>query len=492
MKIMMVSSECFPFAKTGGLADVVYSLSKELAELDFDIKIVIPRYASIENENQVQETEDITVPVGFHKETVRFSSAFLSNSKVTVYFLKHPFFTNREGIYEDKISRAYRDNHRRFTLLNRSIFPLCRYMNWIPDIIHLHDWQTSLIPAYIKEGLAGEEFTRTKTILTIHNIGYQGIFSKHDIHTLSLPWKRVSGKKAQYNDTLNFLRIGILNSDRITTVSPHYAEEIMTREFGEGLEDILIKKTDILKGILNGADYSEWNPENDPYLPLHYSSSDMSNKNILKTMLQTECELPINSDKPLIGMVSRLTSQKGFYELCDHDSGILKKICSNLDVQIVILGTGEKWIEEELERLQKRYSNLKVFITFEDTFAHLIEAGSDFFLMPSRYEPCGLNQIYSLKFGTIPIVSNTGGLSDTVSDYFTDHKNGTGFYIESATTDSILEVTEKVVNLWYNDKNIIKNIRFRGMCKDFSWTESTKKYEALYQELISDTNSHTF
>ncbi len=483
----MVSSECHPFAKTGGLADVVNSLSASLSANGIDVRIVIPGYSvTKKGEKKGRSLPEVTVPLGFNDETAAFEEYSLGDSGVPVYLVIHDLFTGRDGMYGDSGSSAYRDNHRRFSLLNLAALHMCVETGWIPDILHVHDWQASLIPAYIKENIPADTFGRTKTVLTIHNIGYQGIFSKHDIHTAALPWNRVSNSKASYRDTFNFLKTGILNSDAVTTVSPSYAGEILTPEYGGGLEKILEGRKDSLFGILNGADYTEWNPESDPYLPLRYSQEDLSNKKKLKTILQKKCGFPETDDKPVIGMVSRLVYQKGFEEMCGKENGALERICGSLDVQIVILGTGERHIEERLEKLDMEFENLKVFLAFDNELAHLIEAGSDFFLMPSIYEPCGLNQIYSLKYGTIPIVTKTGGLKDTVEDYRSDGNRGTGFHIETPPDPrSILAAVKDAVDLWYSDREQIARIRERGMRKDFSWDRSAEEYLKLYEKLVS-------
>ncbi len=486
MKILMVSSECHPFAKTGGLADVVNSLSASLSENGINVRIVIPGYSDIKKKWEKKESlPAVTVPLGFTDETVTFEEYSLGNSGVPVYLVIHDLFTGRDGMYGGSGSSAYRDNHRRFSLLNLAALHMCVETGWIPDILHVHDWQASLIPAYIKENIPADTFGRTKTVLTIHNIGYQGTFSKHDIHTAALPWKRVSNSKASYRDTFNFLKTGILNSDAVTTVSPSYAVEILTPEYGGGLEKILEERKDSLFGILNGADYTEWNPESDPYLPLRYTPEDLSNKKKLKTILQKKCGFPEIDDKPVIGMVSRLVYQKGFEEMCGKENGALEKICGSLNVQVVILGTGERHIEERLEEMDREYKNLRVFLAFDNELAHLIEAGSDFFLMPSIYEPCGLNQIYSLKYGTIPIVTKTGGLRDTVEDFRSDINNGTGFHIKAPPNpESIYNTVKNAVELWYSDRGRITEIKKRGMRKDFSWNRSAEEYLKLYRKLI--------
>ncbi len=477
MKILMVSSECYPYAKTGGLADVVHSLSRELDSRGMDVRIVIPRYSSVDTGNLSTESVTASVSCQFGDENISFEYTHLPESRVRVYFLIHSMFTDRSGMYGEGNSGSYRDNHRRFILFNRSVFALCRETGWIPDIIHVHDWQAALVPAYVKTGREEDIFNKTKTVLTIHNIGYQGIFSKHDILASGIPWNLADNRKAGYRDFFNFLKTGILNADAITTVSPTYAEEILTPEFGEGLENYLSMKKDKLTGILNGADYTEWNPETDPYIPSRFSRNNMENKKNLKTVLKKKFGLPHHDEAPLIGIVSRLVSQKGFYELCDEQNGALRCILRDGKIQIVILGTGEEWIEKSLLEMRKEYRNLGVIIGFDNSLAHLIEAGSDFFLMPSRYEPCGLNQIYSLKYGTIPIVSNTGGLSDTVKDSIT------GFYIQEQTPGGICTAVQKAAELWYNRKEETAAMIDRGMAMDFSWEKSAKKYINLYSGL---------
>jgi starch synthase len=322
-------------------------------------------------------------------------------------------------------------------------------------------------------------------VFTIHNIGYQGVFSKHDIHSVGLhPSSCTQRLPMSYGDSLNFLRAGILNADAITTVSPTYAKEIQTPEFGEGMEDLLQKRGKALHGILNGADYKEWDPANDPHIPSPFNAEDLSGKADAKRALQEEVGLPVREDVPLIGIVSRLARQKGFYELCDPQRGSLWRICNEMSVQVVVLGTGEDWIERELVEKSGRYPNLEVLITFSNRLAHLIEAGSDLFLMPSRYEPCGLNQIYSLRYGTLPIVRKTGGLADTVENYDPDTGSGTGFVFEDLTPESIYGTTEWAVSTWYEERERFEHMRRRAMKVRLSWDESSGSYGKLYSSLL--------
>jgi starch synthase len=479
----MVASETVPFAKSGGLADVVGALSKKLSLLSHDVRIVMPRYGSI-NPDQFQLLPgSISVPVGFENEEVRIYQGFLPESEVPVYFIEHPLFSKRMGYYGDHGSHTYRDNHLRFSLFSRSVFPLLRSMEWIPDILHCHDWQSGLVSGYLGEYESRGAFKKTACVFTIHNIGYQGLFSKHDIHTTRLSWETINPNEYSYGGSVNFMKCAILNSDGVTTVSPTYAKEIRSPEFGHGLEKLLEERSAVLHGILNGADYSEWDPSRDPHIPAPYTAEDMSGKAEARRLLQEKTGLPVRSDLPIIGIVSRLAAQKGFYELCDPHRGALRRICSEMAVQVVVLGTGEKWIEDELHKMSAYLPNLKVITTFSDTLAHLIEAGSDLFLMPSRYEPCGLNQIYSLRYGTLPIVRATGGLADTVKNYNSETGDGTGFMFDILSPESIFHTTAWAVATWYERPDHFRAMQKRAMKEHFSWTDSAKQYADFYQQV---------
>jgi len=484
MKICMVSSEAVPFAKSGGLADVVGTLSASLADDGHDVRICLPLYASISVQALKPAVSELKVPIGFGTEKIEVLEGSLSSSEVPVYFIKHPLFSKRPGLYGHDGSHPYRDNHLRFGLFCRAVFFLCKQIDWIPDILHSHDWQTALISGYMREYEMSGYFHNTKSVFTIHNIGYQGIFSKHDLHTLQLSWEVFHSEETPANGSLNFMKCGLLNADAITTVSPTYAREIQTPEFGHGMESYLRERSAILYGILNGADYSEWDPAGDPHIPAAYSAENRSGKIKAKTALQKKVGLPVSSEVPLIGLISRLAAQKGFYELCDPHRGALKRICQEMAVQVVVLGTGETWIEEELEKFQKELPNLKVLLTFSNSLAHLIEAGSDFFLMPSRYEPCGLNQIYSLRYGALPIVRNTGGLADTVRNYKPGTSEGTGFMFDDISPESIFHTTEWAVSTWYEHPEEYRILQKRAMEQHFSWTDSAQEYIRLFERLL--------
>ena len=487
----MVSSECVPYAKSGGLADVVAALSRQLDTSDHDVRVLLPKYSFLNLKAHNIIIDKLNVSMGFKEEELVITENILPESKVTVYFAGHPLFTERSGIYGENGSHAYRDNYYRFALLSATAFSLSEKLKWIPDIIHAHDWPAGLVSSYLNEYKKRGSFQNTESVFTIHNTGYQGNFSKYDLHPTGLPWKSVSNIAAHYKDEINFLRSGILNSRAVTTVSPSYAEEIKIAGFGHGLEELLIGKKEFFKGILNGVDYTEWDPENDPLLDINFSEKNLTNKWKLKEELQKKSGLTKGSGIALIGMVGRLVDQKGFRELCwnttnNNGIGAIEQICSNSDVQIVILGTGEKWIEDELLRLDRKLPNLKLILEFDNSLAHLIEAGSDFFLMPSKYEPCGLNQIYSLKYGSIPIVRATGGLKDTVNNFFQDKENGTGFHIPEMSSESIVKTVNHVLDLWRRNGKSIDIIRQRGMTMEFPWSRYAKEYEKLYMRITTD------
>lgn len=480
-KILMVSSEAVPYAKTGGLADMVSALSLKLSEAGDDVRIIMPRYYDIDKEKLSKMKQPLGIPTG---DDEKWTAVYTDKLKgtVPVYFIDYDLLYGRKGIYGPSGSESFGDNAERFNLLCRGAFQLCRMIDWIPDVMHCHDWSAGLVPLYLNTIEFSHEFKRTASVFTIHNIGYQGIFPADEtVHT-----GLVEQAAMLHNDNMNFLKCAIDQSNIVTTVSPTYAREIQTAQYGEGLETLLDYRKYDLFGILNGVDYSEWNPETDRHIaPLNYDHKDLSNKAKLKENLQKEAGLEVSPDKPLIGIVSRLADQKGFRELCEPFYGCLASLCRYIDLQFVILGTGEKWCEEELNRLTRTLPNLSVWTEFDNKKAHLIEAGSDFFLMPSRYEPCGLNQLYSLKYGTLPIVRNTGGLADTVENYNQETGGGTGFTFDDLTPEAIYNVVGWAVWAWYNRTEHINAMREKAMTRDFSWTGSVKEYKEIYEKAIA-------
>ena len=413
----MVSSEAVPFAKSGGLGDVVSALSKELHKSGHDVRIILPRYYDIDRSRLKLLPEPLGIPLGFGQEWAGVYKGYLPDSEVPVYFLDHEGLFGRKGIYGPAPDSEYPDNAKRFTLLCRGAFRLCNMLGWVPNIMHAHDWPAALVPVYLYTWEQKTEFRNTAGIFTIHNLGYQGIFPKQDIHYSQLAWEHFHLNGFEFHDKLNFLQAGLRNADILTTVSPAYAREIQQAENGFQMDGVLRQRRNDLFGILNGIDYSIWNPEKDPHLPCSFSAEDTDNKEKVKKELQKEFGLPRTKKMPLVSMITRLVDQKGVGPLIGPGYGSLYKICSELDLQFIILGTGENWCEEELKKLAAKLPNLKINLNYNSSAAHLIEGGSDFFLMPSKYEPCGLNQIYSLRYGTLPIVRRTGGLADTVENY---------------------------------------------------------------------------
>jgi starch synthase len=484
LKILMVTSELVPFAKAGGLADMVSALSVELDRLGHDIRVVMPRYYGIYTGQLERLKTPLGVPVGFGEEWCAVYETSLGSSGVKVYFLENDKLFGRDGIYGYSGAKAFHDNMRRFTVLSRGAFQLCKAIDWVPEVINAHDWPAALVPVYLNTWEEAGPFHRTGSVLTIHNLGYQGVFPKDDLHVSQLAWEQFHGSGFEYYDELNLLKAGITNADKIATVSPTYAREIQTVELGEGLDGLLRARAEDLVGVLNGIDYDEWSPEQDPLLVAPFTVDDLSGKQKNKAALQREFGLEVRPDVPVIGIVSRLVEQKGFGELCGPTHGSLYSICSDLRVQVVVLGTGEQWCEAELRTLASKLPNLGVQVRFDNRLAHLIEAGSDFFLMPSAYEPCGLNQMYSLSYGTLPIVRRTGGLADTVNQYDQVSGEGTGFLFDDLTPSAIFDVVGWAVWAWYNKPEHISAMRERAMRQRFSWTDSSRKYLELYQQAI--------
>ncbi len=484
MKILMITSEAVPYAKTGGLADVITALSQQLSLNGHDVRILLPRYYFIDKDILTPAgPEYLEIPGVFGKISVSVYKTDLPDSGVEVYFIDDEQLYGRDGIYGTADEPFFHDNAKRFSLLSRSAYYLCRMLNWYPDIIHAHDWPSALAPVYLNGVEKKGEFLKTGAVFTIHNLGYQGIFSKHDIHYTHLAWEDFHESGLEYHDRLNFLKAGIKNADIITTVSPTYAKEIQTERYGNQMEGLLSQRKKDLYGIINGIDYTIWNPETDPLIPFNYSGKDPGNKKRLKTILQKEAGLKPDPEIPLIGMISRLAGQKGFNALCGEENA-LYKICMEIGVQFVILGTGEKWIEDSLRTLDCKLPNLKAFLEFDERLAHIIEAGCDFFFMPSEYEPCGLNQIYSLRYGTVPIVRRTGGLADTVEELSRSEDTGTGFLFDKLTPLSVYNIIKTAADVWEKNRACINNMKIRGMKKRFLWKESAGKYEDLYRKAV--------
>jgi len=456
MKIVIAASEVVPFAKTGGLADVTGALPLALEKLGQEVVVILPRYQSI---------SDTKFKIERLNKDISYS---IIGKSVKVYFIENNAYFGRDGLYGDK-NGDYKDNLERFSYYCRSSLSLLKEINFKPDIIHVHDWQASLIPVYLKALYAKEAFYKNiRTVLTVHNIGYQGLFSKDEFPKLGLDWSLFNIEALEFYDKINILKGGMIFSDIINTVSPTYSKEIQTKEFGFGLEGILNKRRDSLFGILNGLDYSIWNPEDDKFIAKKYSLSSVHDKYRNKEELQKMCSLPVKLEIPLFGIVSRLAEQKGFDILAEAIDAICK-----MGLQMVILGTGDAKYHLIMEEMAKKYPKVvSLHLKFDDPLAHKIYAGSDIFLMPSKYEPCGLGQLISLRYGTIPLVYKTGGLADTVD-------NSNGFVFEDYSRNELIKTVKKSVTVFKNEKKWIGLIKKAMQC-DFSWYESAKQYLELY------------
>jgi starch synthase len=486
MKILMITSEAVPFAKTGGLGDAVSSLSLALARLGHEVRIVLPRYYSVDRGKLAPLEGEMGVPVGGGEEWCAVYQAEMPASKkdnpVLVYFVDHERFFGRDGIYGAPWEPDFLDNPQRFTFFCRAAFQLCRKIKWFPDVLHAHDWAASLVPVLLKYELRQGPFEHTVSALTIHNLGYQGIYAKDNFHYTGLGWNVYYEGGFEDWNMMNFLKAGIWAADRLNTVSERYAEETKTQAHGFRLDGPLRYRSSDYRGILNGVDTDVWNPAMDRYIPVPYTAKDMAGKAKAKEALQKAFGLPREPDTPVVGMVTRLTEQKGVGELFGPGYGSAWNICRDMQLQFVVQGTGEMWCENEIRNMTAHQPNFKGRIGYSEETAHLIEAGSDFFLMPSKYEPCGLNQMYSLLYGTLPIARNTGGLADTVENYNQERGTGTGFMFDDLTPGAIYNTVGWAVWAYYNKRAAVEEMRVRGMKHHFSWKNSAKKYVEMYDD----------
>ena len=484
MKILMVTSEAVPFAKTGGLADAVSALAIGLRKQGHDVKIVMPRFYKIDRKSLTPIEEPVAVAAGTIETWVKYYYADLPGTDIPVYFIDHEQAFGRDGIYGTKAEPDFHDNPYRSAVLCHGAFQLCRFLGWYPDIMHAHDWFCALVPVLLKHVCRNGYFAHTASVFTIHNLGYQGWYPKDSFPALGLDWNLYHGAGLERNGSINLLQSAISCADMITTVSPTYAGEMQTTEGGFGLDGLLRVRSDCVRGVLNGCDLETWNPKKDKLLPKNFDSKDLSGKAVCKAELQKRMGLPVKPDVPLIGIVTRLAEQKGIAEVFAPTYGSIFSMCVNMDIQFAILGSGERWCEDEINAIQSRLPNLKAYIGYDESLSHLIEAGSDFFLMPSRYEPCGLNQMYSMLYGTLPIVRRTGGLADTVEQYNEATGDGTGFLFDSLTPSAIYDTVGWAVYAYYNKKDHIKKMQLKGMKKDFSWDRSVDGYMGIYSEAL--------
>ncbi len=468
----MAASEMAPFAKTGGLGDVLAALPRELAVRGHDITVALPFYRCAREpaKQAVHTGHRITLPLGQRQCTADLWQLTLA-PRLSLLLIRRDEYYDRSELYRLS-ERDYEDNAERFIFFSKAVVAASTTLQLQPDIIHCHDWHTGLVPLYAS--LADSSVSRAKTVFTINNLAYQGRFWSLEFPLLNLPDSFFSAEAIEFYGQLNCMKSGIIFSHQITTVSPRYSQEILTPEHGYGLDPVLRSRMRDIYGILNGADYGEWNPETDHHLATHYSASDLRGKAKCKRDLLREFGLaPTNA--PVIGMVTRLTGQKGFDIFAAAADELLA-----LDARWIILGAGEKYFEEMLTRLALKHpQKLAVRIAFDNSLAHKIEAGSDFYLMPSQFEPCGLNQLYSLRYGTIPIVRATGGLDDTVENYDEASGAGTGIKFYDYTPAALVGTLRGALAL-YQVKPHWPRLRRNAMAADFSWSRAAEQYEKLY------------
>lgn len=473
MNIVFAISEVEDIVKTGGLADVGKALPKALADMGHDVTIVMPYYKQVAEQFSLSDTgpsQSLFTPAKVYHYTIKE----LLWDGMKIYFIDHPEYFDRDGLYSSSYE-SFNDNGERFSFFSGAVLNALQSLTLQPDVIHCHDWHTALLPFLMAHDASGF-FTNTKSIFTIHNAAFQGVHKLEDIPFLRMHPDILTQVHGGF---INMLQTGIEFAHKITTVSPNYAQELLTDLGSHGLHERLVTRQNDLSGILNGCDYTQWNPSTDTYLPAHYSVGDLSGKQTCKSTLQQKAELPVDPNIPVIGMVCRLTEQKGFGFIIP----ILDKLMAH-NVQLVIVGTGDPKVCMDLGEYAHLHPDQFAFINgFSGEYAHLIEAGADFFLMPSQFEPCGLNQMYSLAYATIPIVRAVGGLKDTVVDLEYDAANSTGFVFHEPTPQALLSCLRRALLFYHEAKSEVTAMQVRGMQTRFTWETAAKQYAALYASI---------
>jgi len=479
LSVLHVASEASPFAKTGGLADVCAALPRALARSGARVSLVIPRYRVVDpaRHSLARRLAPLPVKLGSRTEEVILYEGRLPGGNVEVTLIDHPLF-DREGIYGDG-GTDYPDNGRRFALLGRAALELAHRSGRWPDLVHAHDWQGALALVFAKRAVP-EGRVAPATVLTIHNLAFQGIMPRSLVDEIELGWDLFTSEAGEFFGQLNLLKLGIAHADRITTVSPRYAREMQTPEHGSGLDGFLRERRDRLVGILNGIDTEVWDPARDPHLGVRYDAEDRSGKNACKAALQREVGLPVRAGVPLFSQISRMTEQKGHALLSEATEELAR-----LDAQFLFLGKGERRFEGLLDSLARRYpARFAVRFEYSDALAHRITAGSDFIMMPSQFEPCGLNQMYGHRYGTVPIVRATGGLDDTVVDYDERTRTGTGFKFSEYTAPALVSCLKRAAAL-YRQRDALDRLSSQIMRLDHSWSASARRYLSVYERLIA-------
>ena len=477
VRVLFVASEGLPFSKTGGLADVIEALPKALVALGFEVAVVLPRYRGTKTSATILPS--LTIPLANH---LRFPAIMDGGqvSGVRYFFVEDPGYFDRDGIYGND-SGDFPDNAERYSELCRTAIEIVKQV-WPADVIHCHDWQTALVPVLLRTSYGDDPAVRDlPVVFTIHNMGYHGLFPKETLERAGIPLGVFHPAGMEFFGNVNFLKGGLIYSDFLTTVSPKYAQEIQTREYGYGLDGVVRGRSDRLIGILNGVDYSVWSPDKDKFIAMKYSAKDMSGKHVCKqALLELFGIAPEHAARPLIGIVSRFADQKGFDLIAEKAFDLMRE-----DVSLVVLGSGERRYEELFQALAATFpGRAGVKIAYDNAIAHKIEAGADMFLMPSRYEPCGLNQIYSLKYGTVPIVRATGGLDDTVEPFDLEHGTGTGFKFAEYSGEAMMHAIRQALH-HCTDERIWRRIQMNGMAKDFSWKGPAAEYAKVYEAVLT-------
>jgi starch synthase len=475
MHIAFAASECVPYSKTGGLADVVGALPRALAAAGHEVRVYLPRYRQTKLTNAKTLIQSLTIPFDDH---YRFCSIIDggTHNGVRLYFVEYPSYFDRDGLYGTSAG-DFPDNAERFAMLSRAALEASKVLG-VPQVFHCHDWQTALIPVLLRTQYAEDPaFREVATVFTIHNMGYQGVFSPDTLPLLTLPWDLFTILKMEFFGNVNFLKGALVYADFVTTVSRRYSQEIQTTEFGFGLDGVLRDRSSTVMGIVNGVDYEEWNPKTDKFIAAKYSSEDLSGKiECKRDLLTTFGVTDPNTRSPVIGIVSRFAAQKGF----DLIAQIIDRIVRE-DMILVILGTGDRQYENMFARIAKQFPDkISVKIAYDNALAHKVEAGSDMFLMPSRYEPSGLNQMYSLKYGTVPLVRATGGLDDTIEQWDSRTGKGTGFKFQEYSGEQLLSTVRLALQA-FQDQSSWQILMRNGMSKDFSWNTSAREYARVYE-----------
>ncbi len=475
----MITSEIAPYAKAGGLGDVVGALSRELLSRGHDVRVVCPFYSLIEpSSDWFMHEKLLPVKLGIgHQEECEVWEGLSRTNGGYLYFLKNDKYFAGSAIY----NHGHKRNGERFVLLSRAGIDICYYLDWIPDVVHCHDWMTALVSVYLKTTERETPMGFVPTVLTIHSMYYQGVFGKQILEFSGLPQTLSVSAALEFKGSVNLLKGGLIYATKLTTVSERYAWEIIETEMGCGLNSIAKARKSDLTSIVNGIDVIEWNPEKDPYLPKNFSLTDMTGKKKCKHYLQKYFNLKEDPEIVIFGAVARLYSQKGLDLLVE----IIPRLMEEESLQIVILGAGDLSLEETFKHLSVKYEGrIGVNIGYNAELAHLIEAGLDFFLMPSRFEPCGLNQMYSMTYGAVPIVRKTGGLADTVVPYSMGVDNATGLVFEEISSKALYDTIQRACHIFYERPEEYRKMQVNGMKKDFSWTKSVTKYEEVYKESI--------